>query len=93
MSRARREYLGFSQFFVASWMKDYLGIPWHQTVVAKIESGKRQVKLHEAVGLSLLYGMSIENLITGHGAETTTGLVDIGPVESAIDDDDHRSGD
>lgn len=73
-ARERREFLGMSQNFVAMTMKDVFDIPWHQTVVAKIESGQRQVKLAEALALSLIYGMSLENLMTGWDLEDNNRL-------------------
>jgi|SRR5699024_1763252 len=73
-ARERREFLGMSQNFVAMTMKDVFDIPWHQTVVAKIESGQRQIKLAEALALSLIYGMSLENLMTSFHLEDETSL-------------------
>lgn len=66
-ARARRKFLGLSQQGVALIVKEDFGIPWHQTVVAKIESGERQVKLDEALALSLVYGIDLQDLMTGRG--------------------------
>lgn len=73
-ARQRREYLGMSQAVVAHIMTDPFGISWHQTVVAKIESGERQVKLAEALALSKIYGMKLEDLMTGWDLEGNTYL-------------------
>lgn len=74
-ARTRREFLGLSQQGVARLVNDDFGIPWHQTVVAKIEAGQRQVKLNEALALSLVYGTSLDNLVAGKALETTGTLV------------------
>lgn len=41
------------------------GFKWHQTVVAKVESGQRMIKLSEAYALADLYGVPLENLAHG----------------------------
>ena len=64
-ARMRREYLNLSQQAVAAYMTDFFGIPWHQTVVAKIESGKRRIKLNEAMALAYIYGMPLDDLAGG----------------------------
>ena len=75
-ARARREFLGMSQQGVAMILKENFGIPWHQTVVAKIESGARQVKLNEALALAQIYAMSVEDLVTGWDLEGNAHLKD-----------------
>lgn len=64
-----------SQQAVASIMKNDFDIPWHQTVVAKVEAGERQVKLNEALALSHLYAMALEDLLTGSDLEGNARLV------------------
>ncbi|WP_208739630.1 helix-turn-helix domain-containing protein [Arthrobacter agilis] len=81
-ARQRREFLNLSQQAVASFMKDQFAIPWHQTVVAKVESGDRQVKLTEALALAFIYGMTLDDLVMGLDLENRTRLV---PLER--DDD------
>src|SRR5690625_3104218 len=68
-ARRRREFLGLSQRQVADFISKTFDIPWHQTVVAKIESGERQIKLAEALALSLAYGMRLDDLMTGWDLE------------------------
>ena len=46
---------------VAERMKAY-GYTWHQTVVAKIETGQRPLRLNEAVDLADLYAVSLADL-------------------------------
>lgn len=76
-ARQRREFLNLSQQLVAKLMKEDFYIPWHQTVVAKIESGERQVKLSEALALSFLYGMTLDDLVMGVNLTSTDGLIDL----------------
>ncbi|MFS0717574.1 helix-turn-helix transcriptional regulator [Arthrobacter sp. 1P04PC] len=64
-ARMRREYLNLSQQAVAAYMTEFFKIPWHQTVVAKIESGKRRIKLNEAMALAYIYGQSLDHLAGG----------------------------
>ncbi len=62
-ARHRRVVLGLSQAHVALMMEVY-GIRWHQTVLAKVESGDREVKIQEAYALAALYGMALDDLIS-----------------------------
>lgn len=63
--RARRVAMHQSQLEVAEGMRNYYGFQWHQTMVAKVESGQRAVKLDEAFGLSRLLGIDLPDLIRG----------------------------
>lgn len=47
---------------VASRMKPY-GYSWHQTVVAKIETGQRPLRLNEAIALARLFGVDLDDLL------------------------------
>lgn len=75
--RLRREFLNLSQHSVAAFMKSYFRIPWHQTVVAKIESGERKVKLNEALALAYIYGLTLDDLAGGFKIEDDERLVAI----------------
>lgn len=75
-ARTRRKFLGLSQQRVARVLNEDFNISWHQTVVAKIESGERQIKLHEALALSRVYAMSLEDLMTGWDLEGDAHLCD-----------------
>ncbi len=85
-ARERREYLNLSQQAVAAYMKDFFKIPWHQTVVAKIESGERRVKLNEAMALAYTYGMPLDNLAGGILVQDKSRLV---PLDEGGDDGKH----
>jgi len=74
-ARQRREFLNLSQQSVADYMKDFFKIPWHQTVVAKIESGERRVKLNEAMALAYIYGLPLDNLAGGILVQDKSRLV------------------
>jgi len=82
-ARQRREFLNLSQQAVASFMSDQLYVPWHQTVVAKIEAGERRVKLNEAMALSLIYGMRLDDLVNGLNLDSIEQLVPIENGEAA----------
>ncbi|MBG6224736.1 transcriptional regulator with XRE-family HTH domain [Arthrobacter sp. CAN_A2] len=64
-ARIRREFLDYPQNTVARLMTAMYGFKWHQTVVAKVESGQRMIKLSEAYALADLYGVPLENLAHG----------------------------
>jgi hypothetical protein len=64
-ARQRRIFLQYSQDVVATLLVTTYGIKWHQTVVAKVESGVRQVKLAEAYALAEIYGLPLEDLAYG----------------------------
>jgi transcriptional regulator with XRE-family HTH domain len=42
---------------------DLLGHPWHQTTVAKLEGGKRPIRVDEAVALADIFGVDLEQLV------------------------------
>lgn len=72
--RARRWSLGYSQERVAFDLNVYYGIKWHQTVVGKVESEVRDVKLHEAYALCTIYGIALDDLIAGRGVDMVEAL-------------------
>lgn len=59
--RVRRTALDLSQQAVSEQMRT-LGFPWHQTVIAKIESGERTVKLDEAYALATILHTRLSRL-------------------------------
>lgn len=69
--RERRRYAGQkSQQHIALTMAAVYGhTSWHQTTVAKVESGERDVKLAEAVALAEIIGVPLSDLI---GEQTQT---------------------
>ena len=68
-ARKRREFLELPQNIVALQMQTMYAINWHQTVVAKIESGERLVKLAEAYALADMYGLPLEDLAHGQNLD------------------------
>lgn len=54
---------GCSQVEIAQRMTTLLGVKWHQTTVAKTESGKRPLKIHEFMALCLALGSSPQELM------------------------------
>ena len=64
-ARRRRELIGHAQSDIANMMNAAFGIKWHQTVISKIESGERAIKLREALALATMYWIPIEDLATG----------------------------
>lgn len=68
-ARQRREFLDYSQGHVAMLLQTTYGIRWHQTVVAKIESGERLIKLAEAYALADIYGIPLEDLAHGNNLD------------------------
>lgn len=63
--RMRRAAMGMSQQHVVLSLEIEHGIVWHQTVMAKIEGGQRQVKLAEAYALADVLGIPLDRLVTG----------------------------
>ena len=53
---------GWSQEETARRMDAY-GYGWHQTIIAKIESAGRPLRLREAVDLADLFGVPLESLL------------------------------
>lgn len=68
-ARTRRKFLEYSQGIVSTLMQAEYGIPWHQTVVAKIEDGSRKVKLMEAYALADMYGIPLDELTRGRNLD------------------------
>lgn len=72
--RALREARQWPLREVAERMKAF-GYSWHQTVVAKIETGQRPLRLSEAADLAALYEVSLDRLLVdpavtaGHAEE------------------------
>jgi|SRR5699024_8786966 len=64
-AKIRREWLGYLQANVAEAMRAYYEVPWHQTVVGKVENGTRDIKLHEAYALADIYGIAVQDLAEG----------------------------
>lgn len=58
--------LGLSQADVSLVLLGH-GIDWHQTTVAKVEKGERQVKLDEAYALADVYAIPLDDLVEGRG--------------------------
>ncbi len=56
---------GWSQAEIAQRMTTLLGVKWHQTTVAKTESGERPLKIHEFMALCLALGSSPLELMRG----------------------------
>lgn len=74
--RERRRYKSGakSQQHIALTMVVVYGhISWHQTTVAKVESGEREVKLTEAVALAEIIGVPLSELIGEPGASRNGG--------------------
>jgi transcriptional regulator with XRE-family HTH domain len=59
--RALRNARGWPLRETAERMKAF-GYTWHQTVVAKIETGDRPLRLGEAIDLASLYGANLGDL-------------------------------
>lgn len=64
-ARERRQHMKMSQAAIARIMKVVYGLDWHQTVLAKIESRERAVKLPEAYALARVYELPLQDLIDG----------------------------
>ena len=65
--REERERNHISQDALAGLMSSQYGQPWHQTTVAKVESGDRPAKITEVIALSWALGVSVEALIDPQG--------------------------
>lgn len=66
-AKKRRELIGYSQADVALMMQVDYGLPWHQTVLSKVEAGQRDVRLKEAYALANIYGIALDDLVRGEG--------------------------
>ncbi|MGH3745787.1 MAG: helix-turn-helix domain-containing protein [Micromonosporaceae bacterium] len=60
--RSLRTARGMSQEDVAQMMA-LAGFSWHQTTVAKTESGSRPVRVNEAAALAAQFGVWVDDLI------------------------------
>lgn len=67
--RKRRLLLGQSQFSVTHHLSQVYGFKWHQTVIAKIESGERAVKVDEAYALCKFFGIDLDDLVRGRNLD------------------------
>lgn len=68
-SRARRLLMRRSQQDIAFHMESIYGFPWHQTMVAKVESGERAVRLPEAFALCRVYGIELDDMLRGRNLD------------------------
>jgi transcriptional regulator with XRE-family HTH domain len=66
--RELRKERGWSQDDLARRMEE-LGWPMHQTTVAKLEAGKRPIRLNEVAHLAMLYGLKLSDFLAGGPAE------------------------
>lgn len=64
--RRLRETRGWSQERLAQEMSVLQGRPWHQSVPSKIEKGERHLTLDEAVVLSRLFGITLDQLVSAN---------------------------
>jgi transcriptional regulator with XRE-family HTH domain len=69
--RELRNARGWPLREVAEQMRAF-GYTWHQTVVAKIETGQRPIRLSEAIDLARLFGVTLEDLVPPSGDATDT---------------------
>ena len=58
-----RTKVGFRQADLADLMRDELGTPWKQGVVANIEAGSRAVSLVEIMGLCVALGITLNEFL------------------------------
>lgn len=72
-SRARRLRMRLSQQRVAYFMNEIYGFPWHQTMVGKVESGQRAVKMDEAFALCRIYGIELSDMLRGENLDMIRG--------------------
>jgi transcriptional regulator with XRE-family HTH domain len=70
---------------VAERMRDY-GYTWHQTVISKIETGQRALRLNEAVDLAAMYNVNLADLFAPPtGREAVEGLrQEAGALQKAL---------
>jgi hypothetical protein len=66
-------------------MTNVYGYSWHQTTVAKVEAGKRPVKLSEAIAVSYVLGVPLTQLANPVGGDqpTTPAATQLALVELA----------
>ncbi len=58
-----RTRVGFRQADLADLMRDELGTPWKQGIVANIETGSRAVSLVEIMGLCVALGVTLDEFL------------------------------
>lgn len=68
-ARARRLNMRLSQKHVAIGMQAAFDLRWHQTIVAKVESEERAIRLDEALGLCRIYGITLDDLLNGRNMD------------------------
>lgn len=62
--RRHREEAGFTQPALARLINDVRpDWNWHQTTIAKIESGNRAIKLEDLVAYGEVFGLSVDELV------------------------------
>lgn len=61
----RRRVVKLPRNAIVRMLKVRYGIDWHQTVLAKIETGERAVKLTEAYALADIYDIPLDDLVWG----------------------------
>jgi transcriptional regulator with XRE-family HTH domain len=65
--REERERRRMPQQHIATVLGAIYGFTWHQTTVAKVEAGERPVKLAEALAISYVLEVPLDELIDGQG--------------------------
>jgi transcriptional regulator with XRE-family HTH domain len=58
-----RDEHGWSQAFAAKRLEEIWGIEMHQTTLAKLEAGKRPVRLAELYAFATMYGVSVTTVL------------------------------
>ena len=66
-----RTKVGFRQADLADLMREELGTPWKQGVVANIEAGSRAVSLVELMALCVALGVSLNEFLYPRGEDDT----------------------
>ena len=84
--RTARERAGMPQQHIASVMTMIHGHRWHQTVVGKVESGERALKLTEAVAVADIIGIPLADLVSEEPTrlERNTALVELAVLAEHI---------
>ena len=81
--RQRRRALGWSQRRVAEEMTK-LGHAWHQTMVNKVEAGRRPIGLGEAVALGRILGADLSDMTSEGVHDPEAELFELRQRELAI---------
>jgi transcriptional regulator with XRE-family HTH domain len=96
--RRMREGRGWSRREVAERLEPF-GYHWHQTVIAKIESAERPLRLNEALDLASVFGVPLTDLVMftgGHGVDVERELASMRQALAGIEDQlaaAHRTAD